>query len=96
MCAWLLRLDNEFTCAQVIVAIVSGIIIDNLGNLRDLRSAIADDLESRCFICNIDRCAAPRGAYMCARCRFVCVCTVPFCMWVWAFCVQPVKMLHVC
>ena len=41
---------------QVIVAIVSGIIMDNLGNLRDLRSAIADDLESRCFICNIDRC----------------------------------------
>jgi hypothetical protein len=74
VCAWLLRLDNEFTCAQVIVAIVSGIIIDNLGNLRDLRSAIADDLESRCFICNIDRCAAPRGAYMCARCRFLCAC----------------------
>jgi hypothetical protein len=35
------------------VAIVSGSIIDNLGNLRDMRSRIADDLEQSCFICNM-------------------------------------------
>lgn len=45
----------NFFIMWVIIAIVSGIIIDNLGELRDLRSRIADDLESRCFVCNIAR-----------------------------------------
>jgi len=44
-----------FVILWVIVAIVSGTIIDNLGNLRDMRSRIADDLESSCFICGIQR-----------------------------------------
>jgi hypothetical protein len=44
-----------FTLLWIIVATVSGTIIDNLGELRDLRSAIADDLEQRCFICSINR-----------------------------------------
>lgn len=42
-----------FPCARIAVAIVSGSIIDNLGNLRDMRSRIADDLEQSCFICNM-------------------------------------------
>ncbi len=44
-----------FTMLWLIVAVVSGTIIDNLGNLRDMRSRIADDLEQSCFICNINR-----------------------------------------
>ncbi len=44
-----------FTMLWIIVAIVSGTIIDNLGSLRDMRSRIADDLEQSCFICNISR-----------------------------------------
>ncbi len=44
-----------FTLLWVIVATVSGTIIDNLGQLRDMRSAIADDLEQRCFMCSISR-----------------------------------------
>ena len=34
--------------------IVSGIIIDTFGELRDLRSAIDKDMESKCFICGIE------------------------------------------
>jgi hypothetical protein len=37
-----------FTILWIIVAIVSGTIIDNLGNLRDMRSRIADDLDEKC------------------------------------------------
>jgi hypothetical protein len=44
-----------FTLLWVIVATVSSTIIDNLGELRDTRAAIADDLEQKCFICGIHR-----------------------------------------
>jgi hypothetical protein len=44
-----------FTLLWIIVATVSGTIIDNLGELRDQRSAISADLEQRCFICSINR-----------------------------------------
>ncbi len=44
-----------FVILWVIVAIVSASIIDNLGNLRDMRSQIATDLDEKCFICNINR-----------------------------------------
>jgi len=44
-----------FIILWLIVAVVSGTIIDNLGSLRDLRSRIADDLSEKCFICSIDR-----------------------------------------
>merc|ERR1712137_260481 len=42
-----------FFMVWIVVAIVSGIIIDNLGELRDTREQIKADLEGTCFICNI-------------------------------------------
>lgn len=39
----------------LLLNIVSGIIIDTFGELRDLRSAIEKDMETKCFICGIER-----------------------------------------
>ena len=39
----------------LLLNIVSGIIIDTFGELRDRRSSVDKDLESKCFICGIDR-----------------------------------------
>ena len=39
----------------LVVAVVAGAVLDNMGEIRDTRAAVADDLESRCFICGLDR-----------------------------------------
>lgn len=39
----------------VITAIVSGIIIDTFAEMRVNRQAVAEDLRTSCFVCNIDR-----------------------------------------
>ena len=34
----------------------AGIVIDAFGGLRDERDAAEDDLQTTCFVCNLDRC----------------------------------------
>jgi hypothetical protein len=43
------------TINLIFSAIVSGIIIDTFSEFRDTKRQIEDDLNDRCFICNIDR-----------------------------------------
>ena len=38
----------------IIPAIISGIIIDQFGEMRQNRKEVLDDLSSSCFICNIE------------------------------------------
>lgn len=39
----------------IMLNIIFGIIIDTFGELRDKRNAVIDDINSRCFICGLDR-----------------------------------------
>eukprot|EP00824_Muranothrix_gubernata_P005809 TRINITY_DN17588_c0_g1_i1.p1 TRINITY_DN17588_c0_g1~~TRINITY_DN17588_c0_g1_i1.p1 ORF type:complete len:193 (-),score=45.55 TRINITY_DN17588_c0_g1_i1:9-587(-) len=39
----------------IMVAIISGIIIDSFGELRDTKRKIEDDMNDKCFVCSIDR-----------------------------------------
>eukprot|EP00824_Muranothrix_gubernata_P007553 TRINITY_DN1960_c0_g3_i3.p1 TRINITY_DN1960_c0_g3~~TRINITY_DN1960_c0_g3_i3.p1 ORF type:complete len:634 (-),score=133.68 TRINITY_DN1960_c0_g3_i3:53-1954(-) len=39
----------------ILVAIISGIIIDTFGALRDEKNFIEEDMKGQCFICSIDR-----------------------------------------
>jgi hypothetical protein len=39
----------------IMLNIIFGIIIDTFGELRDKRNAVIDDINSRCFLCGLDR-----------------------------------------
>lgn len=39
----------------IMVAIITGIIIDTFADLRDTRNEVQDDMDSLCFICSLPR-----------------------------------------
>ena len=47
-----------FIFLYVLIAIITGIVIDAFGGLRDERDAAEDDLKTNCFVCNLDRFSA--------------------------------------
>lgn len=39
----------------LVQAIITGIVIDAFGGMREEKEAAVSDLKSKCFICNLDR-----------------------------------------
>jgi hypothetical protein len=46
---------HSFVISWVVVAVVTASIMDNLAELRETKAKIVEDLDSRCFMCNIAR-----------------------------------------
>jgi len=52
---WLYNVSWNIFITFVLVAIITGIIIDTFAELRSKQNEISDDILTRCFICSIDR-----------------------------------------
>ena len=45
----------QFVFLYILIAIITGIVIDAFGGLRDEREEAEDNLKTSCFVCNLDR-----------------------------------------
>eukprot|EP00753_Platysulcus_tardus_P017780 PLAT6516.1.p1 GENE.PLAT6516.1~~PLAT6516.1.p1 ORF type:complete len:257 (-),score=83.63 PLAT6516.1:28-744(-) len=52
--AFVYNIAYNFFVILIMAALISGIVFDNLGEIRDLRDKIKADLEGRCFVCGIE------------------------------------------
>mmetsp|Transcript_18229 Transcript_18229/g.40997 ORF Transcript_18229/g.40997 Transcript_18229/m.40997 type:complete len:421 (+) Transcript_18229:358-1620(+) len=45
----------QFVFLYILIAIITGIVIDAFSGLRDEKEAADQDLQTKCFVCNLDR-----------------------------------------